>query len=247
MPVDLGLDNLLDAATKRYASGFRKRIEDLIEAAFKSDRNAFETGATITAAQLNPLSAGQQIEYAGDTVPTGFLECNGAEVRASDYPDLFAAIGSTYGTAQAAGHFKLPDLRGASVTGAGGTRSAGPGTAVGDTHDSDTVTLAAANLPRHRHAVSQTSDSAGAHTHNWTKYPNVAINTGIGGQHRDPRNDHLFGLPGVSYGEFSDDAATGTGGGHVHATFEGDIDDAGSGTALTVQQPSLAVMMLIKT
>lgn len=246
MPVDLGLDNLLDAVTKRHASGFRKRVEDLIERAFKSDRNDFETGATVTAAQLNPLSPGQVIEYAGDTVPAGFLECNGAEVRATDYPDLFAEVGSKYGAAAAAGHFKLPDLRGASITGAGGTRIAGPGTAVGATHDSDTVALAAGNLPRHRHAVSQDSDSDGAHTHNWTKYPNVTINPGVGGQHRDPRNDHLFGLPGVSYGEFSDDAATGASGPHTH-TISGNIEDAGSGTPMAVQQPSLVVMMLVKT
>lgn len=55
-------------------------------------------------------------------IPTGFLICNGASVLRATYPDLFAAIGTTWG-AEDELHFNLPDARkafpeGASVAGA---------------------------------------------------------------------------------------------------------------------------------
>lgn len=245
MPVNLGLDSLIAAVSKRHASGYRKRVEDVLEKAGKSDRNEFEQGAVITAAQIAPLAAGVIIEYAGATVPTGFLECNGAEVPKANFPDLHTAIGNTYGAAQSDSDFKLPDLRGASVTGAGGTRSAGPGTAVGDTHDSDTVTLTAANLPLHAHAVSADSDEGGAHTHGWTRPASFTFNAG-GRREGDPGRDSRFGEPGVSVGQLTAGAGTLSAGAHTH-TISGDIEDAGEGTAISVQQPSLSIMMLIKT
>ena len=171
MAVNLGLDTLISAVTKRPVSGFRKAVEDLIEAAWKSDRNRFGSAATLTQAEQTGLLTGQLIDFAGTVAPTGFLECNGAEVSRTQYADLWQAIGTTYGAAQAATDFKLPDFRGASATGAGGTRIAGPGTAVGATHDSDTATLAAANLPQHAHSIDDQSDEDGGHTHQWTRYP----------------------------------------------------------------------------
>ena len=49
--------------------------------------------------------------FANATVPTGWLECNGASVSRSTYADLFAAIGTTYGSTNGSS-FNLPDMRG---------------------------------------------------------------------------------------------------------------------------------------
>lgn len=49
--------------------------------------------------------------HASSTVPSGFLECNGASVLRSDYPGLWATIGGAHGVADGT-HFNLPDLRG---------------------------------------------------------------------------------------------------------------------------------------
>jgi len=49
--------------------------------------------------------------YAGDSVPSGFLECDGDSLLRSSYANLFAAIGTNYGAADGT-HFNLPDLRG---------------------------------------------------------------------------------------------------------------------------------------
>ena len=243
MPVNIGVDAAVSSVTKRVASGFRERVEDVLTK-FKSDSNEFDTGATATASQIVALSAGHVIEYIGSTVPQGWLECNGAEVPRSSYSDLYAVIGDTYGTAAAAANFKLPDLREASITGAGGTRTAGPETAVASTHDSDMATLTAANLPRHTHAVSVDSDAGGEHGHGWIKYPPFTFTAVEAGS--NTQKDRRFGVPGVSYAEFDDDATTGLAGTHTH-TASGTVAEAGSGEEFSVRQPSLAVMFLIKT
>lgn len=59
--------------------------------------------------------------WAANTVPTGWLKCNGSTATTSTYVDLYAAIGTKYGTT-ATGHFFLPNLYETSVT-AGGTTS----------------------------------------------------------------------------------------------------------------------------
>ena len=51
------------------------------------------------------------------TVPSGYLECNGAEVSRTTYSVLFAVIGTAYGTGDGSSTFNLPDLRGEFVRG----------------------------------------------------------------------------------------------------------------------------------
>jgi microcystin-dependent protein len=53
----------------------------------------------------------------------GFLTCQGQAVAVSAYPDLYAAIGNTYGKSDG-NTFYLPDLRGTFLRGAGGNSSA---------------------------------------------------------------------------------------------------------------------------
>lgn len=61
------------------------------------------------------LSDGFQIgdirQIPHSTIPMGWLECNGASLLRTDYPDLFAIIGTTYGTVDGT-HFNIPDYRG---------------------------------------------------------------------------------------------------------------------------------------
>lgn len=58
---------------------------------------------------------GSIIAYAGAQPPTGWLLCDGSEVRQTDFTALFSVIQYTYGdivTLQGRDSFKLPDLRG---------------------------------------------------------------------------------------------------------------------------------------
>lgn len=48
--------------------------------------------------------------YAGTSVPTGWLACNGAAVSRTTYSKLFSAIGTTYGAGDGSTTFNLPNL-----------------------------------------------------------------------------------------------------------------------------------------
>jgi len=51
------------------------------------------------------------------SIPTGYLECNGAAVSRSTYSALFAIIGVNYGSGDGSSTFNVPDLRGEFVRG----------------------------------------------------------------------------------------------------------------------------------
>lgn len=49
--------------------------------------------------------------FAGTTIPTGYLLCDGSAVSRTTYANLFAAIGTTYGSGDGSTTFNLPDYR----------------------------------------------------------------------------------------------------------------------------------------
>ena len=62
----------------------------------------------LNAGQAAALPPGSVIAFAGGGAIDGFLDCDGSSVLATEYPDLFAAIGYTWGGAGA--NFNLPDF-----------------------------------------------------------------------------------------------------------------------------------------
>ena len=69
--------------------------------------------------------AGVIIPFAGTSVPTGYLLCNGAAVSRTDYANLFAAIGTLYGAGDGSTTFNLPDARDRVLQGASASHAAG--------------------------------------------------------------------------------------------------------------------------
>jgi microcystin-dependent protein len=64
------------------------------------------------------VPTGSVFTMATTTVPSGYLECNGsAAVSRTTYADLFAAIGTTWGSGNGSSTFNVPDLRGEFVRG----------------------------------------------------------------------------------------------------------------------------------
>lgn len=57
------------------------------------------------------MPVGAVLDFAGTSAPAGWLLCFGQSVLRADYPELFAAIGTTYGAVDSS-HFTLPDYRG---------------------------------------------------------------------------------------------------------------------------------------
>lgn len=62
------------------------------------------------------VPVGAICEYAGETIPEDYLQCDGSSLLRTDYPDLFNAIGTTYGSVDSL-HFNLPDIKSRTVVG----------------------------------------------------------------------------------------------------------------------------------
>jgi microcystin-dependent protein len=80
------------------------------------------------------LIAGTIIDYAGPGVPDGYARCDGSAYSQTDYPELYAAIGTTWNTfrgqaAPASGSFRVPKFDGL-VLGAAGPIGSSPTTSL---------------------------------------------------------------------------------------------------------------------
>jgi microcystin-dependent protein len=67
-------------------------------------------GSALTGVASTPAST--VIYVAQNTAPTGYLKANGAAISRTTYADLFAAIGTTFGSGDGSTTFNVPDLRG---------------------------------------------------------------------------------------------------------------------------------------
>jgi len=129
------------------------------------------------------IPVGTILPYAGSaaSMPTGYLLCDGSEVKIADFPQLFSIVQYSYlasSLLQGLSTFALPDLRGRFPLGADNMNnnrqvpsktnsnlniSAGGGTknrvtdvtadTVGAGSGSQNVTLTVANLPEHKHSL----------------------------------------------------------------------------------------------
>lgn len=184
--------------------------------------------------EVNLAPTGAILAYAGTTAPTGWLLCDGAAVSRTTYARLFAKIADTFGVGDGVTTFNVPDLRGRFPLGLDnlGGSSANRVTdtdadTLGGADGDETKTIAEANLPAHVHTI--------AHTHTINHVHTTAANTASG---------HLI------------DSVTGNG---VDVGFTGTQTDlstnassaansgsVGSGTALDVMPPFLALGFIIR-
>jgi hypothetical protein len=168
------------------------------------------------------ISTGTILPWSSASVPSGFLECNGASVSTSTYADLFAVIGYTYGGSGAS--FNLPDLTDRTVVNKSNTKSlattggantvAKSGTISGN---SGSTTISTATMPSHAHG-------------------NAARNGSLsGGMGEGPPTSFADNLGNTS-------GSAGGGQGHSH-TVSGNL----TGGADSVLQPYIVVIYIIKT
>lgn len=89
--------------------------------------------------------------WAGDTVPYGWLLCDGSEVSKTEYPYLYSSIGDLWGTPNSSSNFKLPNLAGRVPV---GYNSADTDFApVGHIGGEKTHKLTKAEMPEHTHRL----------------------------------------------------------------------------------------------
>lgn len=74
------------------------------------------------------MPVGAVTPFAGNTVPEGWLLCDGSAISRTDYDELFSVIGTSYGRGDGSTTFNLPNLVDKFVEGgstSGGTKAAG--------------------------------------------------------------------------------------------------------------------------
>jgi microcystin-dependent protein len=114
------------------------------------------------------IPVGGLMPYAGATSPEGWLLCDGSAINRTTYANLFALIGTTYGSGNGTTTFNVPDMRSRLPIGAG----AGTGLtsrALAATGGAESVVIASGNLPTHVHSINPPSTTSGnddpGHTH----------------------------------------------------------------------------------
>lgn len=108
------------------------------------------------------IPTGSIFPYAGNSVPGGYLLCDGNAVSRSTYNRLFQTIAEIYGSGDGSTTFNLPDLRGRTPIGFG-QGSGLTNRLLGDIDGEETHTLTTDEIPSHNHTA--TSGSAGDHSH----------------------------------------------------------------------------------
>lgn len=89
---------------------------------------------------------GTVVAFGGSTAPAGWLLCDGRSVSTTMYPDLYAVLGATFGSA-ASGQFRVPDLRVSVPIGASATYN------LGSTGGAINHVLTTSEMPLHLHEV----------------------------------------------------------------------------------------------
>lgn len=97
--------------------------------------------------QLVPI--GTVVAFAGQVVPDGWLFCYGQALKRSEYPELFAALGTTAGIGDGSTTFNIPDWRGKVPYGQGGDGLFLPNVTVGEKEHTLTVN----EMPSHGHEI----------------------------------------------------------------------------------------------
>ena len=187
---------------------------------YEATRYDFD-GANLTGIEGIPTAT--IVPWSSASVPTGFLECDGAAVSRSTYSALFAIVGTTYGAGDGATTFNLPDLQDNVAMGKSGTK------ALASTGGANTVASTGNVGGSTANATLSTSQLA-SHSHGFTIVQpvtagGVQIGRTTGGNARTENTNNA-----------------GSGSGHSHnlsATFTGD--------ATSVLQPYLTIIYIIKT
>lgn len=110
-----------------------------------------ELATSVTALNPKLVPTGAVLDFAGSTAPTGFLLCDGSSYLRTDFPALFAVIGTAFGAVDGT-HFNVPPS-GTFVV----SKNAGTFSTIGATGGAESQAL-----PNHLHSVSLTTGTPSA-------------------------------------------------------------------------------------
>ena len=170
---------------------------------------------------IEGIPTGTIVPWSDSSIPSGFLECNGAAVSRTTYSALFAIVGTTYGAGDGSSTFNVPDLQ--------------DNVAVGKSNNKALASSGGANT------VQSTGNVAGSTA-------NATLTTAQLASHSHPVPVGSFTPSGGGAAEATPSknqggsGSAGSGTGHSHnmsANFVGD--------STSVLQPYLTIIYVIKT
>ena len=175
-------------------------------------------GASLTG--IEGTATGTILSWSTSSIPSGFLECNGADVSRSTYSTLFTAIGTTYGSGDSSSTFGLPDLQ--------------DNVPIGKSNNKSLASTGGANT------VTPTGNVSGSTANATLSTAQLASHSHSGGGNAG--HDGSYGNFGLKFFVAGNTGSSGSGSGHSHnmsANF--------SGSSTSVVQPYLTVIYIIKT
>ena len=140
---------------------------------------ANETAISNLTANSFAVPVGGVLYTASQTVPNGFLPCDGALYSRITYPDLFTALTYTYGGS--GDSFAVPDLRSRFISGYNSSEGRGYGSyqeSANKSHLHAITGNTGVNSVSHTHAA--TTADAGSHRHQYQTYVTDAESQTVG-------------------------------------------------------------------
>ena len=213
------------------------------------------------------LLVGTIMPWAKSNQPTGFLYCDGSPVSRTDYADLFALVGTTFGSGNGSSTFNLPDFQDRSAIGASNNRAFASKNSTALADKTPNVTFGSASVSvtsNHNIATANQNVDIPAHTHftfNSTR-SNATLNQANLNtvnapfqQHRGQGSDWAYMMAdsgsGASVGKTSVTGGN-SNGSHAH-TINGSVTStfnqsnlAATASAVDIENPYLAIRYMIK-
>jgi len=185
---------------------------------YEATRYDFD-GAFLTGIQ--GVNTGIVVPWGSASIPSGFLECNGAAVSRSTYAALFAVIGTTYGAGDTTTTFNVPDLTDRTVVNKSNTKN------LAQTGGANTVTPTG-NISGSTGSTTLTTNQIASHAHSGAAMGMSAA--------------QASDVPSVAANAMGNTGSTGGGQSHDH-TLSANF----TGSANSVLQPYLVLIYIIKT
>jgi microcystin-dependent protein len=139
--------------------------------------------------------------YAGATIPAGWMLCDGAAVsRTGATADLFAAIGTAWGSGNGSTTFNLPDMRGLFLRGVDGSAGKDPDTSTrtasnpGGNTGNAVGSVQGDELESHSHTISGVGSQAlaGLGLASLLSPGGASATNATGGQETRPKNAYVY-------------------------------------------------------
>ena len=140
------------------------------------------------------VAIGTIVNWPSNSLPVGWLKCDGSAISRTDYSSLFSIIGTTFGAGDGSTTFNLPNITDKNILGNG---------TINETGGNNSVTLTVKNLPSHNHTFTGKS-----HTHTIPAHSHGLNNH----THSVKAHNHTFSGTTVSSGN------------HNHAVINNDSD-----------------------